>query len=373
MKENGSDDMEEKILKAVESLREDLINAVGKMVAIPSIQEAKTTNAPYGKNVRMALDTALEISKTLGFKTHQIRHRVGYVYTKKGDDYVGVFGHLDVVPENGEWKYEPFQMSRENGKLYGRGVLDNKGPTMAALFALKALKDLSVELSLPVRIVFGCNEESGMQDMAVYLKHEKAPLCGFTPDCKYPPVYSERGRRVFEIRGSQDKIIEFLNMYVLGSNDIAKRLGIDEISEIYGRVEIKGPKLLTKNGHPFFRATLLYPYDISLEKIEKIIQSKLENGLTYHGKENIQPMHHDPNDEMMQALSKAYTYVSHMDGSAVTTSGGTYAKVVPNIVPFGPSFPGQKGIAHLPDEWMDEEDLIMNCQIYALALYYLAK
>lgn len=365
--------MEKQIIEAVESLREELFEAVSRMVAIPSVEQAREKNAPFGKEVKRALEEALNISSQLGFKTKNIKNYLGYAYTKEGDDYLGIFGHIDVVPENGKWQYEPFLLVRKDGRMYGRGVLDNKGPTMATLFALKALQNLGVELSLPVRIVFGCNEETGMNDIPIYLKHEKAPLCGFTPDCKYPVVYSERGRKTFEIRGSHDKIADFLNSYVLGSNDIAKRLGIDEVSQTYGRVEIRGPKLSTTNYKTSFTASLLYPYDIPLEKIEKTIKASLVDGLTYHDIKNIPPLYHDPKDQMMQAFCKAYEYVTKQDGTPVTTSGGTYAKVVPHIVPFGPSFPGQKGIAHLPDEWMDENDLMNNCKIYALAIYYLAK
>ena len=76
---------------------------------------------------------------------------------------------------------------------------------------------------------------------------------------------------------------------------------------------------------------------------------------------------------MVRALQSAYEQVSGVDGTPVTTTGGTYAKAMPNIVPFGPSFPGQKGIGHQPDEWMDIKDIIMNAKIYALSLYKLAK
>ncbi|MBY2478777.1 M20/M25/M40 family metallo-hydrolase [Clostridioides difficile] len=75
----------------------------------------------------------------------------------------------------------------------------------------------------------------------------------------------------------------------------------------------------------------------------------------------------------MKKLQLAYERVTLLDGTPVTTNGGTYAKVMPNIVPFGPSFPGQKGIAHNPDEYMDIEDIILNAKIFANAIYELAK
>ena len=74
----------------------------------------------------------------------------------------------------------------------------------------------------------------------------------------------------------------------------------------------------------------------------------------------------------MDTLRYTYEQVTGKDGSPVTTTGGTYAKLMPNIVPFGPSFPGQKGIGHQPNEWMAESDILTNAKIYALSLYYLA-
>ena len=88
---------------------------------------------------------------------------------------------------------------------------------------------------------------------------------------------------------------------------------------------------------------------------------------------NMDPVRFEKDCRLVDTLRYTYERVTGMDGTPVTTTGGTYAKMMPNIVPFGPSFPGQKGIGHQPDEWMKVEDIITNAKIYALSLYYLAK
>lgn len=87
--------------------------------------------------------------------------------------------------------------------------MDNKGPVMACLYGLAAVRALGLPLRHPVRIIFGCNEETGFEDLRYYLSKEKPPVYGFTPDCKYPVVYSERGRAVVRITGTREYLVHF--------------------------------------------------------------------------------------------------------------------------------------------------------------------
>ncbi|MEG1733324.1 MAG: M20/M25/M40 family metallo-hydrolase, partial [Longicatena sp.] len=116
-----------------------------------------------------------------------------------------------------------------------------------------------------------------------------------------------------------------------------------------------------------------YPSVCTLQEIEKKIETKLSEKLTLKLIHNYNPVKFDKNCFMVKQLQSAYESVMHCDGTPVTTTGGTYAKAMPNIVPFGPSFPGQKGIGHNPNEWMDIKDIINNAKIYALSIYKLAK
>ena len=103
------------------------------------------------------------------------------------------------------------------------------------------------------------------------------------------------------------------------------------------------------------------------------IKASFPNSIDIEVISNFNPVYFDKESNLVKKLQLAYERVTSLDGTPVTTNGGTYAKVMPNIVPFGPSFPGQKGIAHNPDEYMDIEDIILNAKIFANAIYELAK
>ena len=109
-------------------------------------------------------------------------------------------GHLDVVPVGEGWNHPPFSAYEdENGRIFARGILDNKGPTLSCLYALYAIKELKIQLKRPVYILFGTNEETGFEDLTHFLKVRKPPIMGWTPDCKYPVVYAERGRSTYRV------------------------------------------------------------------------------------------------------------------------------------------------------------------------------
>lgn len=183
----------------VERQREALIAATQELVAIRSVESDPVSGCPFGEGVNQALDCALQIADRLGFNTVNLDGYVGYAEYGSGDDYVAVLGHLDVVPEGGGWTYPPYGAEIHDGKLYGRGTTDDKGPIIAALFGLAAIKNLGLPLSKPVRILFGTNEETGSKDMDYYAKREKPPVSGFTPDANFPAIYAEKGLCKFSL------------------------------------------------------------------------------------------------------------------------------------------------------------------------------
>ena len=184
--------MEKKIIQEIENISEQMIKSIVEIVKIDSVKGEEKKNAPFGRGIKKALDKTLEISKELGFETKNIDNYIGYASYGKSDEYVCAIGHLDVVPVGIGWKNDPFSGYIEDGVIYSRGILDNKGPILSCLFGLYALKRLNLKLNKEVRIIFGCDEESGFKDLEYYLNNENPPLMGFTPDCKYPVVYAER-------------------------------------------------------------------------------------------------------------------------------------------------------------------------------------
>lgn len=189
----------EKLNVLVEQDKEGLINATQELVRIKSVRDTPEAGAPFGEGPAKALDKALQIASDLGFATTNLDGYIGYAEYGEGDEYVAVLAHLDVVPEGEGWKYPPYGAEIHDGKIYGRGAIDDKGPAMASLYALKAVRDANLPLSKRVRVIFGCSEETGGPDVEHYLKLEKAPVSGFTPDAYFPAIYAEKGLMSFDL------------------------------------------------------------------------------------------------------------------------------------------------------------------------------
>lgn len=190
----------EQRLKATEGAMVDFLQ---KLIQIPSVRaEAAGPGAPFGENLRKALETVLAWGEQEGFRTRNVRGYAGHIEYGEGDATVGVLVHLDVVPAGEGWTYPPFAAVIEDGRIYGRGAVDDKGPTAAVLFALKALKDQGVPLRRKIRVIFGCDEESNWECMEEYFKVEPRPAMGFTPDADFPLVYSEKGMLAVALTGS---------------------------------------------------------------------------------------------------------------------------------------------------------------------------
>ena len=370
--------LDQSIIEAVDSFKDEMIQSILELVRIDSVEGEASEDAPFGHGVKQALLRALDIGGRLGFDTVNLDNRIGYAQYGRGEDsYVCAIGHVDVVPAGEGWKQPPFSGYMENGTIYSRGVLDNKGPVLACLYGLAALKKLGLTLKHPVRIIFGCDEETGFEDLKYYLTKENPPIYGFTPDCKYPVVYSERGRAVVRILGKKDSLqpfFKFVNQYFIGAKNTGDRLGIDFFHEEYGTMDMRGYKLGCADETVSFDVTLSYPGGFSIGQVmEKIGEKVSDSGLHTELLTNYDPVIFEKDSPMVKALQESYEIVTGRDGTPVTTTGGTYAKGMPGIVPFGPSFPGQKGIGHNPNEWMTVEDLISNARIYALALYRLGQ
>ena len=182
--------MEEALLKKIDEISDEMISGIKRVVQIDSVQSEAKPGMPFGEGVNKALEEALKLARELGFETENVDHMVGIAKYGQGEDYIGIMGHLDVVPVGEGWNHPPFSAYEdENGRIFARGILDNKGPTLSCLYALYAIKELKIQLKRPVYILFGTNEETGFEDLTHFLKVRKPPIMGWTPDCKYPVVY----------------------------------------------------------------------------------------------------------------------------------------------------------------------------------------
>lgn len=184
-----------KIFDYIESEKENMIASLSDLIAYPSYQQEPSDGAPFGRPVRECLDRALEICSGFGLVT---RNFDGYAGTVELPGYncepeLGILSHLDVVPEGTGWTSDPYKARVDDGKIYGRGAIDDKGPSVAVIYALKAIKELGIPLKRGVRLILGTNEENGSADMKYYLSKQPAPKYTFTPDGNYPVINIEKG------------------------------------------------------------------------------------------------------------------------------------------------------------------------------------
>ncbi|KXK10084.1 MAG: putative dipeptidase [Armatimonadetes bacterium OLB18] len=190
--------------RAQKWLRENeagLLADTQRMLRIPSIEGEPQPGAPFGGPVRDALDLALELCRNWEMKTEDLEGFAGYGEFGEGDRSIAAFGHLDVVPTGPGWKYEPFGATVDDGYLYARGSTDDKGPTMAMLYAMRAVQVACPELKARFRMVFGCNEESGMRCLAHYNLSQAPPDFGLAPDSGWPLYHAEKGIANLTVEG----------------------------------------------------------------------------------------------------------------------------------------------------------------------------
>lgn len=182
--------IDEKVIQ----MKDDIVKSVQDCVKIKSVENKDEGNTPFGLGIQHALEFCLELSEQLGFRVKNIENKIGYAEYGEGEEMIAVLGHLDVVPEGDGWTYPPYEAQIHDGKIYGRGTTDDKGPTVGAIYALKAIKDLNIPLKRRVRIIFGLNEETGSECVKHYIESgEELPIAGFTPDAEYPIIIGEKG------------------------------------------------------------------------------------------------------------------------------------------------------------------------------------
>ena len=179
-------------------IENELIKNLQELIKIPSVhEESNNANEPFGKNTVKALNYILDLGQKLGFKTKNIDGYCGYIEFGSGDELIGIIGHLDVVPEGENWTYPPFEAQIVDNKIYGRGSIDDKGPVMASLYAMKAVMDYcnenSISINKRVRLILGLNEERDWKCIDYYKEHEEIPSIGFSPDADFPCIYAEKG------------------------------------------------------------------------------------------------------------------------------------------------------------------------------------
>lgn len=413
--------------------KEEFLNYFQQLVAIPSVCGNETFNAPFGIEPKRALKFMLDLSSKLGFRIGQVDNCVGWAefgpLASECDEYFGVLGHLDVVDVANDWNYDPFDLTLEDGYIYGRGVLDNKGPILSTLLALYLIKKQGITLKKRIRIMFGTDEEMGSRDIPRYLKVEQPPYAGITPDCKFPIVYGERGlvdititeritdgsiKQIDELTGEFDhsflpdyatvtlkgiqtifkgskspsnapdladnvlpKLVEHCQSLQgqtgdffkwiqekIGTQTNGKNLDLNYQDTESGELQLSFYALKLLDNQLQLSISMRYPVTIAEQIVLTQLETQMPNTMTLKINRSFPSIIRNKEADFIKKFSKIYAEDTGLNGEPVTTTGVTYARAMPNIVAFGPSFPGQKGIAHKGNEWIKYSDWQMMTEIY---------
>jgi succinyl-diaminopimelate desuccinylase len=190
---SNTSDFRTKLDAFFEMHKDQLIETITRLVAVKSVKEDPQPGMPFGPGPALALALGLDISASLGFNTRNFENYVGTVDLSDQETRLGILCHLDVVDEGTGWSTPPYQAIVKDGMIYGRGCGDDKGPAVAALFAMQAVKELGVPLKYNTRLILGTDEECGSSDLAYYLTRQKTPPYVFSPDGDFPVYNTEKG------------------------------------------------------------------------------------------------------------------------------------------------------------------------------------
>ena len=452
---------------------QETLKDIQKIVKIKTVKEESTNGAPFGLGLKKGLEETLKIAKDLGFKTVNLDNYIGYAEFGEGEEYIGVLGHIDVVPEgeHSKWSVPPFSGEIVGKNMISRGALDNKGPIISALHSMKALKECVPTFNHRVRIIFGTNEESGDEDIKYYLSKEKAPKYAFTPDGQFPVVFSEKGIYTFSFKDSflkektsildvvggtrsnvvpeeakallkkdlSEKIIKELEKFkdtpckfevlekesylevickgipahasspqrgvnpitwlfrflnrVIPEEDSLKRF-VNFMDKVVGietdgsglNIETKNEEtgdltlscgivkiIEEKNSSIYVKFNIRYPVTTNEKKLDTILDKiGRENNVEFVKENHNAPLYFPKEHPLVEKLQKVFKDVTDRDDKPVALGGGTYAKLMPNTVAFGPNFKEFRGNPHGFDEKMDIDMLKQGMLMYALGVLELA-
>ncbi len=186
--------------------QKSMIKTLCELISIPSVKGENYSSAPFGRYTLESLEYVLNTAEKMGFKAVNLDGYAGFVEFGEGEKEIAALCHLDVVPAGEGWDFDPFTPVVENGKIYGRGTNDDKGPAVAVLYAMKELKDLGFVPPCRIRLILGLDEESGSQCMVHYKKSQALPDYGFTPDAKFPVIFAEKGILHITIEANRNEI-----------------------------------------------------------------------------------------------------------------------------------------------------------------------
>ncbi|WKY44540.1 Sapep family Mn(2+)-dependent dipeptidase [Eubacteriaceae bacterium ES2] len=388
-----------------------------------------TSEAPLGENIQTALNYMLTLGQKEGFKTKNLDGYCGYIEMGQGQEMIAMLTHLDTVSVGDGWTVPPFDLTIKEEKAYGRGILDDKGPAMISLYAMKALKDKN--LNRRIRLIIGGDEESGQwQCMERYKKTEESPRYSFSPDSGFPAIFAEKG--IMNVSFSRKTDVGDGPLTLSGGNqinavpDYAKACIEDRCYEIKGKAAhasepqkgvnaiLKLAQVLTGQGaiNPLvqllnmankeglnidlsddvseltivpsivkadekemsLQCDIRYPVtmdsSIVLERIKAAVnQPEWQIEMTH----DVKPLYVEKDGFLIKTLQSVYQELTGDLSDPVVSGGGTYARAFKNAVAFGGIFPDEENTCHQKDENWALDSMRKNYEIIIGALSKLAE
>ncbi len=265
--------------------KEQIIKDTQQYLQIKSVldESEATEQAPLGTGIDQALKFMLNKGQNDDFTVKNVDGLAGHIEYGEGTELIGILCHVDVVPEGDGWTSDPYSAEIRDGKIFARGAIDDKGPTMAAYYAMKIVKQLGLSLQKRVRMILGTDEESNWRCVEHYFKHEEMPTIGFAPDADFPIINAEKGifDFILEQNGSEQNVND--GTIVLQSLNAGRRLNmVPDLAEASVLCKTKDDTERIKNSFEQYIKDNNLTGTTKIE--ENIIQFRLE-GLSAHGME----------------------------------------------------------------------------------------
>ncbi len=387
----------------------------------------ESKEAPLGKGINDAIEYMLALGRKFGFKTKNLDGYCGYIEMGEGEKLLGILCHLDVVSADGEWICEPFDATVVDEKIYGRGILDDKGAALLSLYAMKKISESGIKLDKRVRLILGGDEETGVWEcIKRYKKTEEIPSVGFTPDGEFPVVFAEKGLLKIKISGEYDisdesflfeggKVINivpdfakcilegseytkngvpahasephkgenaiinlgkelflknkenpYLNLLSVASND---GLNINLSDEPSGQLTINPSVAKADCKQGSLICDIRYPVTYKLEDfIGNIEEAVGKIGFKVEILSHDVPLYVEKDSHLVSTLKKVYEDRTGDNSEPISMGGGTYAKAFPNTVAFGLIFLDSESGCHVANEFMKFDEMEKSFDILCDAI-----
>lgn len=405
--------------------------SISEIIRFNSAKSAPEKGMPFGRGTAECLDYFLKLARSFGFETVNYDNYAGEVIFGEGEDFA-ILAHLDVVPAGSGWAHDPFggEIDYPNKKIWGRGAMDDKGPAIICLYCMKQLKDEGFFPAKRIRLIVGCNEESGWECIKYFNEHSTMPETGFSPDADFPVIYAEKGimhvkftfptaldlttlaggnaanmvcdecvvkaeineerlnslglvaengqivSRGKSAHGSTPEqgvnaippILEYLGLHGICAKLFETKFGLNALADETGICTFSPNVVRGGKGSITVTCDIRYPATMSREDVLKAFA-----GESYEILSEQAPLFNDKQCALVQVLCGAYNEVTGKQMQPVAIGGGTYARALKCGAAFGPEEDGEENVIHQPNEYITFEKIKKCLKIYKLAIQRLTK